>query len=57
MAFRKDDPLYYRDKLTKLLERATSNGLKVVVENIPNGMELCFEAPNGDIVGIRLMED
>ena len=57
MKFRKDDPMYYRDKIGKLIIQAKKEGLKVVVGSIENGMKLYFEAPNGDIVGLNLIED
>ena len=56
MKYRKDDPMYYRDKITELIKQAKSEGLKVVVGRIPNGVKLYFEAENGDIMGINLTE-
>ena len=57
MTFRKDDTMYYRDKITKLIHQAKQNGLKVVGGTIPNGIKIYFEAPNGDIMGINLTKE
>ncbi len=56
MRFRKDDPMYYRDKIKKILEQALEEGLKVEVKHLNNGAQLLFKADNGDVVGVDLTE-
>lgn len=50
--FRKDDPLYYRDKINKLLAQAQREGLKIIVTVKNDEGILQFEATNGDTAGI-----
>lgn len=57
MALRKDDPIYYRNKISGLLKQALEEGLKITAENLENGTRLYFEASNGDIAGVNLTED
>jgi len=56
MRFRKDDPMYYRDKIKKILEQALKEGLKVELKYLNNGAQLLFKADNGDVVGVDLTE-
>ena len=50
--FRKDDPLYYRDKINKLLAQAQREGLKIIVTTTSDEAKLQFKATNGDTAGI-----
>jgi hypothetical protein len=57
MKLRKDDPIYYRDKLKKLIEQAKDEGLKVSGEHLDNGVRIYFKASNGDTAGVGLTEN
>ena len=50
--FRKDDPLYYRDKIDKLIRQAQRKGLEVIVTVKNDEGILKFEAINGYTAGI-----
>ncbi|MBW6408999.1 hypothetical protein [Clostridium weizhouense] len=56
MGLRKDDPVYYKLKMNKLIQDALNNGLKVGAKHLENGVSVYFEATNGDICGINLLE-
>jgi len=56
MKFRKDDPMYYRDKISNLIKQAIDEGLKVEVKHLDKGARLLFKADNGDIVGVKLTD-
>lgn len=47
MQLRKDDPVYYKDKIIKLIKQARDNGLYVYM---PEGEKyICFKSPGGEI--------
>jgi hypothetical protein len=54
MSLRKDDPIYYRNKIRDLIKQALEQGLKVEGEIIEGGVRIYFEADNGDIAGVNL---
>lgn len=43
---RKDDPVYYKKQLQKLLQQAKDNGLKVIMEGNRVGFKYEFEVGN-----------
>lgn len=57
MKLRKDDPIYYRDKINDLLKQAMIEGLELAVNILDNGVEVCFIASNGDIASITLKDN
>lgn len=53
---RKDDPIFYKIAISKLLKQAKENGLKISIGETPGkSITLYFEADNGDCVGVRLL--
>ena len=54
---RKDDPLYYKQKIGELMTQALSEGLKVEVTILGNGAKIFFKASNGDVAGVILTAD
>lgn len=57
MQLRKDDPVYYKDKITKLIKQALKENLKVKVKVLENGVKIYFKADNGEIAGVKLLEE
>lgn len=57
MAVRKDDPMYYRNKVKDLIKEAQDNGLKVHSDKHHKGTYLYFEAHECEIWGVKLPED
>ena len=54
---RKDDPLYYKEKINNLLKQALDEGLKIEVGVLKDdGVKIYFKASNGDIAGVILTE-
>jgi hypothetical protein len=53
---RKDDPVYYKVKLNNLINQALSEGLEVKGKVLSNGIQISFEADNGDIAGVKMTE-
>lgn len=51
MALRKDDPVYYKDKIIKLIKQAKENGLKVRVTDC--GIGIKFIHDNGEIAAVH----
>lgn len=41
MALRKDDPVYYKDKIKKLVQQARDNGLEVFMSK---NNDICFKS-------------
>lgn len=62
MKLRKDDPIYYRNKLRDLLQEAQANGIRMEIENATriygsNPIKLCFcDTVNTDRVSLALTE-
>lgn len=56
MGLREDDPAYYKVKLGELINKALDNGLTITGKNLINGVEISFEANNGDRCSVRLTE-
>lgn len=54
MGLRKDDPVYYKVKLSELINQALDNGLTITGKHLSNGVMICFEADNGEMAGVRL---
>ena len=44
MRLRKDDPVYYKEKINKLIREAKENGLKVSINKIYGNDYLAFES-------------
>lgn len=44
MRLRKDDPVYYKEKINKLIREAKENGLKVYINKIYGNDYLTFES-------------
>lgn len=57
MGLRKDDPVYYKQKLNDLFKQAWSKGLTVQVKHIKDGVRISFIADNGDIAGVELIDN
>lgn len=57
MQLRKDGPVYYKDKITKLIKQALKENLKVKVKVLENGVKIYFKADNGEIAGVKLLEE
>lgn len=53
---RKDDPIYYKEKINNLMKQALDEGLKVEVQVLEDGVKVHFKASNGDIAGVILTE-
>lgn len=56
MKLRKDDPIYYRNKLNALIGQALEEGLKIRCEVLENGVRIYFEASNGDSTATDLLD-
>lgn len=56
MELRKDDPVYYKKKISELIKQAMQEGLKVNVKILENGIKVYFKADNGDVAGVDLSE-
>lgn len=54
MAIRKDDPMYYREKIRKLILEAEQNGLKVYGDKCGNNTYIYFEANELEIWGVKI---
>lgn len=55
MVFSKDDPLYYKDKINKLLKQAEENNINIMLTRIQLRPVLYFESKcNGDTVHVDL---
>lgn len=54
MAGRKDDPMYYREKIKKLILEAEQNGLKVYADNTKSNVYVYFEAHECEIWGVKV---
>jgi hypothetical protein len=54
MALRKNDPVYYKVKLSELIKCALSEGLSVQCHHLNDGVRISFVADNGDVSGIDL---
>lgn len=58
MNLRKDDPVYYKSKIIKLIKEARENGLEVYASkpyacyNAP--IEINFEDSNGEIAAVQI---
>jgi hypothetical protein len=57
MTIQKDDPIYYKIQLNKLINQAKSNGLKVWGEDLRKEVFMYFEAGNGDIAGVGIEKE
>lgn len=57
MAVRKDDPMYYRDNIRKLILEAEQNGLKVYGDSSYNAVHVCFEAHECEIWAVKIAKD
>lgn len=55
MNLRKDDPVYYKQKLNDLFKQALSKDLTVRVEHLKDGVKIYFIADNGDCAGVELI--
>lgn len=56
MRFRKDDPLYYTNKIKELLKQAKENNVKVTVPTGNNEIRIYFIGENGDTIGVTIEE-
>lgn len=54
MAIRKDDPMYYKNIITKLIKEAEENGLNVYCKKNIDGHRLYFEAHECEIWSVKL---
>lgn len=54
MTLRKDDPVYYKKKITELIEQAKNQGLEVSLESVNNVYLLFKDVISGDIGSINL---
>ena len=54
MAVRKDDPMYYREKINKLILEAKENGLKVYGDKDENNTYIYFEAHEHEIWAVKV---
>ncbi|MBY6802814.1 hypothetical protein HYH33_04900 [Clostridium botulinum] len=54
MGLRKDDPVYYKVKLSELINKALDNGLTITGKHLSNGVMICFESDNGEMAGVKL---
>lgn len=53
----KDDPLYYKTRLNKLINQARNNGLELSISyNSISDIRINFEADNGDIASVHLLK-
>lgn len=57
MSVRKDDPMYYREKIRKLILEAKQNGLKVYGDNSNNAVHVYFEAHESEIWSVKIPKD
>ena len=57
MSVRKDDPMYYRDKIRKLILEAEQNGLKVYGDSSNNAVHVYFEAHECEICAVKIPKD
>ena len=57
MAVRKDDPMYYRDKINKLILEAKQNGLKVYGDSSSDAVHVYFEAHECEIWAVKIPKD
>lgn len=58
MRLRKDDPVYYKAEMRKLLKEAEENNVKVYLEEplttMGYGLLLTFEAENEEKAGVKI---
>lgn len=56
MKLRKDDPVYYKAEITKLIKQALENELEVIVKHNTDGISIYFKAENGECAAVVLSE-
>lgn len=54
MALRKDDPIYYKEQLTKLITQAETEGFHVRCYKENNKMRISFEENEYNIASVSL---
>ena len=54
LKLRKDDPIYYRNKINGLIREAFNNGLKIETKISIDKTIILFKADNGDIAEVAL---
>lgn len=56
MGLRKDDPVYYKLRLKKLIKQALEQGVSLQIVHLNDGARVSFVANNGDVAGVDLLE-